>query len=137
MKNKLPKEELLRQLALANKKEEREMRDLYFPKFKKLEGTCYKTRNSFGGNRRPWWLYIKILSIKRNDLYLSYGKDKQVLSYYSGVSFEACSDGSIRIENRRTGYVHSLDKRISESEFNKAKRQMFREATSRLFFGKK
>lgn len=44
--------------------EHQEMEEKVLPEAKKLIGQCYKYRNSYGGDREPWWLYQKIVSIK-------------------------------------------------------------------------
>lgn len=91
----------------------------HFEEFKKLEGKYFKFRNGYGGNQKKWWQYLKVKSIKKEDLYVS-GEDR-VLSYFTGITFEITSLGIAEIQFNHKGYVHSLDSytEISESEFNK------------------
>jgi hypothetical protein len=55
-------EQNLRNEIYALEKEELTKRIM--PKAKKLIGKCYKYRNSYGGDQKPWWLYQKVVEIK-------------------------------------------------------------------------
>lgn len=111
------KEELQRQLAEIQQKEFEELIDANYPKFKALEGRFFREKNYFT-KTSPWWKYTKVLSIPKENLYC--GSHGQVLSTFSGWSFEIQDGGLVCIETQKNGYAHSLGEEISEKVFQKA-----------------
>jgi len=121
MKNK--KEELQKQLDEIKKQEEKELVDKHYPEFKKFEGKCFKMRNNYSLPEVPsdyWWLYKKVVKIKKEDIYFSKCKTLKVLSYYDGYSFQTDKHGRITINKNEQGYIHGLGEEITEKEFNDA-----------------
>jgi len=121
MENLLSKEELKKQLKLISEKENQELIEKHYPEFKKLEGKCFKNRNNYSCPEKPsdyWWLYTKITEIKPEDLYDTGGNG--VACHYKGYSFQTDKDGNVSTQKIDYGYVHSLQKEISEKEFDKA-----------------
>lgn len=119
--SKLTKEQLKKQLNYITKKEEKEMIEKHYPEFKKLEGTCYKTKNTYGCPKKPsdyWFLYTKITKIKREDVYDTIGNG--VTCRFKGWSFQNSKYNNFSVELKKTGYVHSLGKQITEEEFIEA-----------------
>lgn len=110
------KEQLKKQLQEIKNLERKELIEKHYPKFKKLEGNCYKKKNHYGSPEKPsdyWYEYTKVLEIKEEDIFYD-NMDNKVLSRFRGVSFDKFG---IRQEN---SYVHLLGKKITEKEFNKA-----------------
>jgi len=117
----LSKEQLQKQLDEIAKKEEQEMIETHYPKFKKFEGKFFKTSNCYSCPEKPsdyWWLYTKITEIKPKDIYNTRGNG--VASHYTGWSFQVDKYGQISIEREKSGYIHSLGQEITEKEFNAA-----------------
>jgi hypothetical protein len=111
------KERLEKELKAINIKAEKEFTQKHYPEFKKLEGKCFKTRNSYG-NDRSWWLYRKVTEIKLSDVYDTRGNGPAC--HYTGFSFQTCTENKSSIEPEKYGYVHHLGTQITEREFNKA-----------------
>ena len=114
------KEQLKKQLQEIKDLERKKLIEKHYPKFKKLEGTCYKKKNNYSCPEKPsdyWYEYTKVLEIKEKDIYSN--NDHDALSHCIQVSFYTDKYGnfSIRQEN---SYVHLLGKKITEKEFNKA-----------------
>lgn len=109
------KEELQRQLDEITLKEDNEMIDKAYPALKEYEGKYFKVKNSYG-NGKDWWIYIKVTSVERSDMYVS---GEKVLSNYTGVHFQTDVAGRIHVELNYRGYIHSLEKEISEKVFYK------------------
>jgi hypothetical protein len=115
------KEQLQKQLNAIAKQEEKEMIEKHYPEFKKLEGTFYKTRNSYGVPKKPsdWWFaYTKITEIKPGDVYDTRGIG--VACHFKGWSFQTCNRGKFSVEQEKLSYVHSLGNQITEKEFIEA-----------------
>ena len=76
-----------------------------------LLGKCFKYRNSYGGDREKWWLYIKVTKVSaRGEM--------------SGLQFQTDCHNKLEIEfahripiNLSGGYVP-----ITQGEFNRALR---------------
>lgn len=112
------KEQLQKQLAAIAKQEKEQIIKKYYPEFKKLEGTFYKTRNNYSCPEKPsdyWWVYTKITKIDPKDVYDTRGNG--VTSHYTGWSFQTCKYGNFSVEKEKRSYVHSLGKKITEQEF--------------------
>ena len=110
------KEQLKKQLQEIKNLERKKLIEKHYPKFKKLEGNCYKKKNHYGSPEKPsdyWFMYTKVLEIKEEDIFYD-NMDNKVLSRFRGVSFDKFG---IRQDN---SYVHLLGKKITEKEFNKA-----------------
>ena len=110
------KEQLKKQLKEIENLARKKLIEMYYPKFKKLEGNCYKKKNHCGSPKKPsdyWYEYTKVLEIKEEDIFYD-NMDNKVLSRFRGVSFDKFG---IRQED---SYVHLLGKKITEKEFNKA-----------------
>lgn len=114
------KEELQKKLNAIEKAERKQMVKDHFPEFKKLEGKYFKTRNSYGGKWKKWWLYRKVLSVKPSGMYIS---NTSPMCNTIQANFELCSDGKVNIE-KTTGYAHSLGSEISKKEFDSAVRKI-------------
>jgi hypothetical protein len=118
------KEQLQKELNAIAKQEHKEMIDANYPEFKKLEGRFFKYKNSYSLPEKPsdyWWLYQKVIEIKPEDIYMGANGP---LSHYRGWSFQTDKHGTITIENNKHGYVHGLEKEITEAEFNEAWNKM-------------
>lgn len=72
-----------------------------------LVGKCFKFENSFGCDRPPWWLYVKIIA----------GGDY----WPTALSFENRSDGTFEVKKREafSGVEHYTE--ITSLEFDEAK----------------
>lgn len=93
-----------------------EIRAKHYPKIKKqYEGKCFKISNGYNNEER-WWLFVKITSIKPDDVYDTGGNG--VTSHYTGYSFQTTIANITEIEQIKTGYAHSLENEITEQEFN-------------------
>lgn len=116
----MEKLELQAQLKAIEEQELKEKIAQNYPDFKKLEGKCFKYKNSFGGVEKPsdyWWMYTKVTEIKESDIYTS---GENVLCSYTGFTFQTDKYKQITINPNEIGYVHSLQDEISEKEFNRA-----------------
>jgi hypothetical protein len=122
MKKTLSKSELEKQLAAIIEQEEKDVIEKHYPEFKKLEGRCFKTSNSYGDDYKPWFLYTKIVAIKPTDVYDTRGNG--IASRFTGYSFQTTSTGEISVDMKKQSYVHSIGKEITESEFNTAWNKM-------------
>ena len=102
----------------------------HFEEFKKLEGKYFKFRNSYGGNQKKWWQYLKVQSIKKEDLYVS---GEKVFSHFTGMTFELTSNDIAEIKINHKGYAHALDSytEISEAEFNKQLKSLIGKITNK------
>jgi len=115
------KEKLQKRLKEIKEKEWNDIIEKHYPEFKKLEGKCFKVRNSYSlpkSEDNYWWYYVKILKIKKDYLYEGYGN---ILSHYDGMFFQEDENGEIRIDFNYGNYVHSLEdeNEISTEEFSK------------------
>ena len=114
------KEQLKKQLQKIKDLERKKLIEKHYPKFKKLEGTCYKKKNHCGSPKKPsdyWYEYTKVLEIKEEDIFYD-NMDNKVLSRFRGVSFDIDKYGNFGIR-QEDSYVHLLGKKITEKEFNK------------------
>ena len=112
------KEQLKKQLQKIKDLERKKLIEKHYPKFKKLEGNCYKKKNHYGSPKKPsdyWFTYTKVLEIKEEDIFYDI-IDNKVLSRFIGISFDIDKFG-IRQDD---SYVHLLGKKITEKEFSKA-----------------
>lgn len=114
---KTEKERLQAKLKEIERHEKNEIIRLHYPEFKKYEGRYFKNKNSYGGSSKTWYYYTKVVSIKPEYVYDTKGNG--VASHFDGYRFEYY-DGSISIERVERRYIHSLEKEITEKEFNKA-----------------
>lgn len=73
---------------------------------KKYLGKCFKTKNSYGGDRKPWFMYEVVDSI-------IYPNE------FKGRRFQTTEDGQRIIEFKLNGYLSLLGKEITKTEFNK------------------
>ena len=113
----LPKKELQRQLNEIAEKELKDLIDKHYPKFKELEGKYFKSTNSYGGGK-SWWVYTKITSIKREDVYDTRGNGPAC--HFTGWSFQTDSYGKIEVETQTKGHIHYIGNQITEVEFKSA-----------------
>lgn len=114
------KEQLKKQLQEIKNLERKELIEKHYPKFKKLEGNCYKKKNHCGSPKKPsdyWYEYTKVLEIKEEHIYSN--NDHDVSSHCIQVSFYTYNYGNFSIIQENS-YVHLLGKKITEKEFNKA-----------------
>ena len=115
------KEQLKKQLQEIKNLERKKLNEKHYPKFKKLEGNCYKKKNHYGSPEKPsdyWFTYTKVLEIKEEDIFYD-NMDNKVLSRFRCVSFDTDKYGNFGIR-QEDSYVHLLGKKITEKEFNKA-----------------
>lgn len=115
----LTKEQLQAQLYAIVEKEQKELFEKHYPKFKKLEGKFFKRRNNFSAPKKPsdyWYVFEKVTSVTPDDLYMS---GSTVFCRCKSWSFQTDSEGAVYIRHN-DGYTHSLGKEISEAEFNQA-----------------
>ena len=112
----LTKEQLRAQLVKIEQQERKELIKNEYHNFKKLEGTFWKTRNSYGDGKK-WWYYTKITQIKPAHIYEN---SNGVTSRFIGYTFQTCTYKILTVEKEKTGYIHSLGKQISKAEFNAA-----------------
>lgn len=119
---KKTKEQLQKELQQIEELEFNELIEKNYPKFKALEGKCFKLKNNYSLPQKKndyWFLYIKILKIEKKDLYRS---KEVVLSYFNGWSFEQDKYNIININPNYNTHVHLLsqENEITEEEFNLA-----------------
>jgi len=112
----LTKEELQQQLAAIQKEEDNKIIQEALPYFQSFKGKCFRTRNMYS-SKEAWFLYIKVLDVKEEDIYVSGGR---ALSNYEGVSFQTDSYGQTTI-SKESSYIHSIEdySEITDEEFNK------------------
>ena len=115
MKNKL-----IKQLSGIREKEWAMLVDKHYPKFKQMEGKCFKCVNSYGQGK-DWTLYKKVVKIEKENLYMG---SNEVLSFFSGWQFEVRNDGGIYVKEIKSGFIHGLGNEITEREFNAAYNKM-------------
>ena len=119
-KIKPSKEELQKQLDAIVLKEEKERINKAFPEFKKLEGRYFKVKNCYSLAKKPsdyWWLYVKVVEVKKSELYLSGDKE---CCYFRGYSFQTDKNGLITIDRNVYATSNGLAKEITQEEFNTA-----------------
>lgn len=115
---KTRKEQLQKELNAISKAEDAEIIKEHYPVIKKkFEGKFFKRRNNYSHNKQ-WWLYTKVTEIKPSDIYNTMGNG--VTSHYKGWSFETTTSKQVDINQKETGYVHSLGKEITKKEFSEA-----------------
>jgi len=112
------KEQLQKQLNDIAIQEKKDMVELHYPIFKKLEGRMFKSKNSYGGSSKPWYLYQKVVSITPDMVYDTNGNG--IACHFKGYYFQVTSRGIVSVTTNDSGYVHSLGKEITETEFNEA-----------------
>lgn len=127
MKKKLnlTKEQLQKQLNDIAEKENKEMVEKYYPEFKKFEGRYFKYKNNYSCPTKKsdyWFTYTKVVKVSPDDIYDTRGNG--VTSRFNGWYFEVDKFGHTSISSIEGGYIHSLDKEITETEFNKAWNKM-------------
>lgn len=104
------------------KQPQKEMVEKYYPIFKKkYEGKYFKYDNGYNREQR-WTMYTKVVEIKPEHIYDTRGNE--VTSCYNGWNFQTDTNGQITISCEKNGYAHSLQKEISEKEFNEAWNKM-------------
>lgn len=121
------KEYLKKELKELIETEEKEIIKEHFPEFQRMIGKCFKIRNSYSCPEKPsdsWFLYVRITDIKEKDLYVA--SSGECLCSYSGFSFQTDKYGSVKIDTKDSGYVHSLGEEIPELEFEKAWNKMIK-----------
>lgn len=95
---------------------EKDIATINYPEMKrKYEGKFFRTRNTYGGDSKGWWLYTNITLIKEEDVYDTGGQG--ITTRYSGWSFEKTEHGDIEICTKKTGYAHSCGEEITEDVF--------------------
>jgi len=117
------KETLREKLREIEEEEFRQAVENEYPAFKAMEGKCFKTQNCYSSPKKKsdyWPLYVKIQSIKKEDLYLSV--NNEILAQFKGISFQTDNLGRTHVIPNYEGYVHSLEanSEISPEEFNYA-----------------
>lgn len=118
------KEQLQKQLDEIVSQEQKEIIEKNYPKFKKFIGKCFKYKNNYSCPTKPsdyWFTYTKVVELNPDDIYdTGYSG---ITSRFKGYSFDCDKYGNISINNV-DGYIHSLGKEITESEFNEAWNKM-------------
>jgi len=85
----------------------------------KYLGKYYKYRNSYGGDREEWWIYVRVDEIKDNGILYT--------------SFEKTSMNYIEIKLKDYAYGHHLfENEISEREYAEAWQKQLKELTSEV-----
>ncbi len=103
------------------KKEEKEL----IPKFKKKWiGRCFKYRNSYGGDRKKWWLYSMITDVTNINFCRTPAEP-----YLEVISFQKCSMGEFRIKVKEFNCDMNSHIEIKPSEFNIEYKKMLKELT--------
>jgi hypothetical protein len=116
------KDELQKELSEILKKEAAEMVEKHYPIIKKrFEGKFFKYDNGYNHQRR-WPMYTFVSEILPENIYDTGGNG--ITSTFKGWSFQTDDSGRITIEKITHGYVHSLEKEITQSEFDKAFNKM-------------
>lgn len=126
----LTKEELQQQLKAIQKEEDDKIIKEALPYFESFKGKCFRTRNMYS-SKEAWYLYIKVLDVKEEDIYVSGGR---ALSNYEGVSFQTDSYGQTTI-NKESSYIHSIEdhSEITNEEFNKEVGKMLSNVSNLLY----
>lgn len=124
------KEELQEQLKAIQKEEDDKIIKEALPYFESFKGKCFKTRNQYSSNK-PWWLYIRVLDVKEEDIYISAGR---ALSNYEGVSFQTDSYSQTTI-SKESSYIHSIEDytEITTEEFNQEVGKMISNVSNLLY----
>lgn len=103
------------------KKEQKEL----IPKFKKQWiGRCFKYRNSYGGNRKNWWLYSIITGVTDVNFCRT-----PASPYLEVISFQKCEMGEFRIKVKEFSYDMNGHIEIKPSEFNIEYKKILKELT--------
>lgn len=124
---KTEKEQLQKRLDEIRSQELKQIIDKAYPEFEALIGKTFKKRNCNSLPKKPsdyWWLYSKIISINKDDIYLGGGYKDQleecpVLANCEVLRFQKDKNGKVIVGIERT-YVHNLGKEIPLKNFNKA-----------------
>ncbi len=110
-------EQLRKRLKELTEIEDQELIDAHYTALKAdFEGNFFKSENSYG-NDTKWLVYTKVISVRKEHLYVSNGT---VYSHFEGFSFEKDTNGNINIQNINGSFIHSLGEEISVDEFNAA-----------------
>lgn len=116
------KEQLLEELKVIEEKELNDLIEKHYPEFKKLEGKCFKYKNSYSlpENESDYWFkYIKILKIEKENINK---RNQEILCTCKTFSFQKDKYGEIKINPNDNDYVHFLIKNnieITNDEFKK------------------
>ncbi len=111
------KAQLQKELTAIEKEEAKSVVQENYPRIKnKYEGKFFKIDNGYSNNER-WWLYIKVVQIKPEDVYDTKGNG--ITSHFSGWSFQTDTYEQVTIEQVRRGYIHHVGKEITKSQFYK------------------
>ena len=118
------KEQLQEKLRQLESEEKRGLIEKNYSKFKSLEGKCFKIKNCYSlptDESDYWFLYAKILTIEKYDLYLN-ASQTDVLAHFHGWSFQTDKNGLISIDLNYSSYVYLLrdGNEITETEFKYA-----------------
>lgn len=122
------KEELSNELQKIATIEEQEIINEHYPAIKKkFEGKYFRCRNSYNA-KESWWMYIKVVQIKPDDVYDTKGNG--VTAHYSGFNFQTDSNGNVTVEIVKWGYVHTVGQKITKKEFDAAWRKTLKNINS-------
>jgi len=115
------KEQLQKKLNDIAENEAKVLRQKHFPKFKKLEGKCFKYKNSYSQPKKKsdyWFKYAKVIEVREEDVYDTRGAG--VTCHCKIYEFQSDKDGNISIDTIGHSYAHNLGTEISEAEFIEA-----------------
>lgn len=119
----------LEKLKEERNKLERQISDIEYknlievsiPELRKSIGRTFKYRNSYGGDSKSWWLYVKILEVDIKDM------------TFKTIEFQKTSIDRIEIEfshkynyNGKNYFNGSYYTEIKPAEFEKARKEMLK-----------
>lgn len=115
------KEREIREKVLTEQaKREKELIPVYRKEF---VGKCFKYRNSYGSDSKPWWLYIKIIDVDSVNFYN--GEEP----CFRTIQIQMPRSGHIEIDTRERGYVRAGEYvPIKNTEFNRNARKILEAA---------
>lgn len=117
----LKKESLLKEIRSVEKRLAKDFVATHYPEIsKKFLGKYFKDKNGYSQNDE-WWMYHKVTDIKPEDVYSVGGEPTAKCRV---LTFNATSEGHIRILKDNNAYVHGLGQEITEREFNEAWNKM-------------
>lgn len=94
---------------------------------KKTVGQCFKYKNSYGGDSKPWFLYVKIVDVTS----INFFNDEEPV--FRVLQIQECSCGRIEIDFKDHSYVRRGEYiPISKTEFEKNSKRILKKAIKYL-----
>jgi len=79
---------------------------------KKYEGKYFKFRNSYGGDRKKWWMYVKCMKVKSRDEITSFAFQKDIYGEITTSVKKRTSESILQIEITKREFDTAYNKMI-------------------------